>query len=953
MGNKVKIVIGGKDFSEHASYPVAVQKTLNDTLDTAQVEMKHLKIKDPFEPFTDVVLKIGGKTENFFVATDEVDEIVGIGLYNHMVTVIEYTKESERILMEAKAFTNPIIPDYTDGQSLANFEVYEEVTESADGSGHYVGNATASSGILSPILIGTDLVIPSITSIVPAGDYGIDPAETQIIKIYYSDSRIPIQYIQESGSYYYTDISGTLEYEGSFGASFNFEKEGFYSVWYRIFGASNGHYMDFVSPIISVSQPVSKEPYTIKNVIETLLSMCIPRRLGDPQKYFLYLTADQEKKISSTAPEFHFSNSRSLWENLREIGRYVHAIPRLEKSGYQTAVKFDDLGGTVYADMSTGHKIARRASYNISSYTSGLESLANNLINADDRAHGSIIEPYNNGWKSLRTASETARIQEGSSYIETAFPIEDKIKLSVYFEYNGNKYSGDITPYLFEKADYDLLLSSSGVYPTSKSYALYYTRGSQNIEGLWFKPNDEVISTLNSFGNYAIVNIICAATGCSTNIFKQITYPDICFRVTYIPTVSARVHNFDPHTSRFCGYLADNQAANKLSAKSLGENMQGQLAMLPTSTESVSYLFRDYDKIPKVGNLFDQYNYISSETIRIYPNFCEAQIDLSTGYNEQGAFVEIPSKFRQFEIPAGETRYTVLDEFCYFSEHYEDDDSDTICGDIIKSSVADVLDGIGNRPSLNITLAEVDTSADDGTVIASGILLPVMSLAIGNSLYFGFGFADNFSAGNQSETGGSEYRMNQAVPYGDKFYGMADRLSFSLLYNANSVSIVHEAHDWPVKSPSMISGTVAATTGEKPLLWYKDSADAGNIAYQLHMMTDSGYIIGTALAQHCTSIRSEPEEEPSVLYVFGHRIHELTGTTDTSDALGTGYSFKATTQDTAGNITGYKITLTVPQNPEGVKAWAIIKAGEFLLGKNSENVPPEIYLNFRREIKEI
>lgn len=953
MGNKVNIIIGGQDFSGHASYPIAVQKTLNDTLDTAQVELKNLKIKDPFEPFTDVVLKIGGKTENFFVAIDEVDEIVGIGLYNHMVTVIEYTKESERILMEAKAFTNPIVPNYTEGQSLADFEVYEEITESADGSGHYVGNATASSGILSPILIGTDWEIPSITSIVTPGDYGLDPAETQIIKIYYSDSRIPIQYIQESGSYYYTDISGTLEYEGSFGASFNFAKEGFYSVWYRIFGASNGHYMDFVSPIISVSQPVRKEPYTVKNVIETLLSMCIPRRLGDPQKYFLYLTADQEKKFFATAPEFHFSNSRSLWENLREIGRYVHAIPRFEKSGHQTAVKFDDLGGTVYADMSTGRKIARRASYNISSYTSGLESLANNLINADDISQGSIIEPYNNGWKSLRTASETARIQEGSSYIETAFPIEDKVKLSVYFKYNGKEYSGDITPYLFEKSDYDLLLSSSGVYPTSKSYALYYTRGSQNIEGLWFKPNDEIISTLNSFENYAIVNIICAATGCSTSIFKQITYPDICFRVTYIPTVSARVHNFDPQATGFCGFLADNQAANKLSAKSLGENMQGQLAMLPTSSESVSYLFRDYDKIPKVGNLFDQYNYISSETIRIYPNFCEAQIDLSTGYNEQGAFVEMPSKFRQFEIPAGETRYTVLDEFCYFSDHYEDDDSDTICGNIIKSSVADALDGVGNRPSLNITMAEVDTSADDGTVIASGILLPVMSLAIGNSMYFGFCFADNYSAGNQSITGGSKYRMNQAVPYADKYYGMADRLSFSLLYNAKSSSIVQEAHAWPVKSSSMISGTVAATTGEKPLLWYKDSADAGNVAYQLHMMTDSGFIIGTALAQHCTSIRSEPEAEPAELYVFGHRIHELTGTTDTSDAIGTGYSFKATTQDTAGNITGYKITLTVPQKPAGVKAWAIIKAGEFLLGQNSENVPTEIYLNFRREIKEI
>ena len=115
--NKVRVSIGGQDFTKFATIPLTVQNTLNDTLDSAQVSLRNMKRAEPFEPMTDAVLTVNGVDTAYKVAGDEVLEVFGAGLYSHTVTLIEYTKEAERLLMEAKAFTRPKVPDYSDGQT--------------------------------------------------------------------------------------------------------------------------------------------------------------------------------------------------------------------------------------------------------------------------------------------------------------------------------------------------------------------------------------------------------------------------------------------------------------------------------------------------------------------------------------------------------------------------------------------------------------------------------------------------------------------------------------------------------------------------------------------------------------------------------------------------------------------------------------------------------------------
>lgn len=939
--NKVRVSIGGQDFTKFATVPLTLQNTLNDTLDSAQVSLHNMKKSEPFEPMTDAVLTVNGVDTAYKVAGDEVLEVFGAGRYSHTVTLIEYTKEAERLIMEAKAFTRPKIPDYSDGQTDVTVYLWEEDTALGT-DGTLIGSDT-SSAFASPILKGGGAVaIPAISGILEntLAGYGTNAeANYWHITVFRSESPQNVASMEQAGSLVYTsDSSQTTERE-----AIDLSESGFY--YFRYNYRNDSKYYSAMWQVSVVANPVARDPYTVRKVVDTLLTVCEPLRVGDDPRYRLEVKAGQMAVFSQDAPEFHFSNSRTLWENLREVGKYIHAIPRLVPRVGYTAVQFDELGGNQNADTSKGRRVSGSVSWDISTYASGLETMAANLITAENDAQSTICEPFGKGWKSLRTASETARIQEGSAHIETAYPIESVSRVLVYFQYGGKVYQGDITPYVFEKADYDLLSSYTGQYPNSKCFALYYARGSQNISGLWYKPNDEVVSSLNAFQNYAIANVCTAATGCSLNIFKQLTYPDICVRVEYIPTVTARIHAYKPDAESGGGFLSDGQAANRLSAKALGEHLRGQLAMLPSASRSCAWLFKDAGSIPEPGKLIDG-QYISVVTSRIYPAYCEVQIDTVKGYNELGTYVELPTAFRQYEIPDSLERFTVLDEFVYISESPEADEADTICSEQLKAAVADALDGVTGTIARRVSLASVTTTDDAGAVIAADVLCPVMSLSVGNAVCFSFRMQDNYSAGNQSAKGGKQYRMTQAVPYGDKYYGTAERLKFALYASATSTGVIAGAHAFPATdSASIALGEAMASTGANPLKWYKDSAEVGNVSYQLHAMTRDGFIIGDMMMAHCSAVRAVDETESPVLYYYAEELNPLTGTNGTETVLG-----KADSVGAVSDSDGWRISCVTVEPPEGFKSWAIKRGGDFLIGKNSGIVPKNIYLNFKRRI---
>jgi hypothetical protein len=232
----------------------------------------------------------------------------------------------------------------------------------------------------------------------------------------------------------------------------------------------------------------------------------------------------------------------------------------------------------------------------------------------------------------------------------------------------------------------------------------------------------------------------------------------------------------------------------------------------------------------------------------------------------------------------------------------------------------------------------VTTYAKDGNPItADSVALPVISLALGTSLYFGWRFEDNFAAGSKSSAGAKGYRVQDYVPYGDPFYAQAHSVGFGLLTVLKAPESLSSAHGLPEVTET-IGGTVMASTGDHPVLWHKDSADAGCLSYQLHYVTNDDLIIGDGIAYHCSAVRQSQMASAANIYFYKHRINQLTGTTDESNYIAT---YPISVDETYRKI-------TYDGSPEGFESWAIIKGGRFMLGKNTREAPKEIYFNFKR-----
>ena len=944
MRNKAynNITINSVDYSNYLRLPLMVQKSLDEQLDFAVVELFNTPIKEPFKPFSAV--SVGSM--DFILSDDQVQEYVGTGLYKHTITLIEETKEAERIICGAKAFTNPLVRDYTEGAAIIYGWQIEYASDTDDALQRVVAGPIKGRYHRSPVDEDQTIYL----------DFGAENnpnAPYWTYDLFYNPTSSPIKWI-EYGKLF--EIVGKkvqrLAYDHP---AFEPDGLGRYPVGgllydYDMTDPETGYYMFRLSKysesggtptfsvcgeMVVVNKAKQKQPYTIEQVINILLSTAEPLRDElDAPRYTLSYTEKQAEKMRQNAPEFHFSNGRSLWENLREIGRYIHAIPRL----IGNTLVFDDLGDTEYADLSNGRPIAKTSAYSIGDYTAGLESFANNLVNIDDEDDGSISEPWDAGFVTMRAASEEARIEEGTGIVKLHFPIEKVIKVEIgAFEYGGDTYQpADITPYLFEKSEYDLLYTASGPYPDSRTFAIYYTKGGTQIEGFWYKAADSGSAIIDSFEQYSLVNIIERATGVNTGYFSQLDYTNLTFRVTYIPSINARLRQYKPtYSGAFPSLVAYNQSANKLSARAFGENLRGQLAMMANTTDTVMYMFPRLDDVPRAGTLYDHDRYISSIACRVYPDFVIAQMALSVGYNELGAYVETNNAIRQFEIPASEDRYVILDEFCFIGEKGIDDLNTAATG--LKEQV---LRAFSSDSPCDVSLALVNTYDEGGGRINDVTLaLPTMSLAIGNSLYFGFRFEDNFSAGSQSVDGGEQYRYQEHVPYGDAFYSRARAIDFKLVTGAQITGDIEDAANALPEASGLSTGTEMVNVSPYPLIVEKDSADALCITYQMHFMSKD-YIIGDGLAYHCPAIRKKAGGGQAYIYFYDHRINQLTGTTDTDDYIA---RYPVYSDDKKIYHDG---------SPSGFASWAIIKDGKFMLGKNTDKLTNEIYFTFKRRLNE-
>lgn len=954
---KFKISINGTDFTSNVTYPVNYSDLLDESLDQAFIQMR--TTEKEFNILSDVhIVIIDGTgeqlTKDYIISRDKAIEIpIGSGIYKHEIELIERTKLLEGFIVDSISFNNVLAKNI----SPSNVTPIEQLKEETP-LGFEIDEVDT---YTSPKEYLTSFTIKSqyeMLSTYYMTQFGGNPTSEQILRPAYYDNKTFALEIYVNNKLFKT-ISNIYE-----GYTFNSLPYGNITIFYGFSFTNGGLYNIIYSYTFRVVNTSNIPNWTIASVIDRVLDLAEPLRynkttgIKDTPRYKLNEAQHEEFDLIES-PEFAFT-SDTLREILNKIGEKLHAMPRL----IGNEIYYDKYGGTEYATVASGallkdcnQCVYKESEYSLDDYATGLDSTVDNLVNK--LSHSTLIEPYANGYKTVRSETGYIRVTDENMIIETEYPIYDVSKLEVGFMYAGQAFTvkTDITSYVYEYAQYENL---SSVY-NGKSYALYFTQGENNIKGLNFKDPNTIDDSLN---NYSIINIILeAAQGISGFDRKNIEYPGISFRISYTPIYTARIQqnktyyieNSKPFRKVY------NQGSNLIETRYYGENLKGTIARIGNKQRKLTYVFKNIKSIPKAGQLFDDDLYISSVNVSINPEHISVTIDLSENWNMLSQYIGIDSKKRYYEVSEKQavTRISNYTDYILISNEpkpfgasffNEQDFYAYILGTLTK-------DYIDYRKS-KISFVKAYGQRVDGTNLPT-IILPVIASAFGNAMVFTFKYADSYSAGNTV----SEIHMfdingyyQNGCEYCDA-YGRMEYLNFDFYdnginpqtYGASKVigmnlpltSSMLEINDGNITDPTEnIKGAI--TTGNMPIVYRKNSTEIPNINYQIEFVTDDrNIIIGSAFAKNCQLV-SGYLGHTIKFYILPNKINKFIEKIDLKGAkevvidpnynetdvyIGLGFI--------TGDIAERSNELTITNNLTG-QAWAVVDTttNELLFGSN-------------------
>lgn len=970
--NKYSVTINGVDYTKYAVYPLKWGNLLDERLDEAYVTLKFVpkSLQDgAFRPLSLVKIVISNmpdtdqdseqeevfgidqnlnqithrltQTTNkrFLVARDTVyNNPIGGSFDTHELYIIEETKFLEAFICDTLTFRNALLNRFGQSYQAVYIDDYQNIAP-YDRRSQPVPT-TPSTGLQNPIYASSAFVAPSINTAAASlltylQQNNTNVYKVEVVPLVNEPSGVPVDE-------YETKLTVTNGDETSstttFSSTITIDNPApLITVSYVIGilltlndGTTRYYVYQFHYNLNSVTNRKPLKKWTVTDVVtrccelaEPLLSIETPRFAMDGVSYDAttgdinaYTANSQAAKYDKViAPEFSMTKS-TLREQLQQVGGFIHAEPRLVDG----KIYFDKYGGTEMSRISQKQYIGDTQTQSIDEFCTELDSTADNLVNRLNYAQGVVIEPYADGARSVRTEQTNIRIDETNGIVETALPISDVEKLECAVPTNeaGDTYSDwrDITSFIYEDSDYNNLSSYDVNVNGSKAYALYWERNARNIKGLFFK-NENAINAV--FSNYAIYNIMLACgVKMNTGTNKASNYPRIKFRISYIPTYTARVRtnkslviDGKPRT------LAYNQGANSVETQYYGENLKGVVARLGNVERTLTYKLTWLTDIPKAGQLFDEHNYISAVSVEMYATYFKVTIGLSRDFNRLSEYIGISSEYRQYQVSetAVYNRESVLEEFAVITtDANKTSDSTRMYRGI--SYLAETF--VPTDKSINklLTYALVKTTDKSKNATLAQVLLPLIASSFGNTISFRFAFKDNYSAGQKSvktiKDGNTVYYA-EYVPYTD-YYGKFYYLNFKL-----STTGTFDAFDIPEANYNAV---VPAPIGGTNIRYRKDNAEIPAVNYQLSFVTDDDtIIIGSALARssvlinNITQIPAAPH-----IYGFTNRLPLFDEQIDVTDAIDLG----VLELNEGDGIYDTAISFNAKSTAQAIEAWAII-----------------------------
>lgn len=919
--------------------------TLDETLDEGKINLVCTERSRALPPFTKIRITISeSNPDGTYEKVGEINRVVGTVhgvkrrfvkpyLFNWDIQTLEETKQLEREICRSMTSTNYLRKDYGNGKfelEMPNFYWLSEVVKDFE---------------LTPTQLTPDLYGPISSKELP---YEI---QVPIYRLFYKIPNRPaghymngyIGVISPNGDKQEFGIYGLQPTDPTPDIKYQLTESGTYT-FYIDYVYSAGRAWRAETKIGVFANITPRKDPTITSVCERLLSAGITRREGVEQQKYTLDPVFAEKYKDVPAPEFSFTR-QTLFEALLTVGGYIHAIPRLNGN----VVTFDELGGDDEIDMTKFPKqVYCDKTITINDFTSALDSPAQNLLNTQDRVGGAITE-LGNDYITVRAEQGEVIISADTAIIRTSLPINQIVKLECGFIDGRSEPVGDMTAYVYEAAEYDVLSSFwDSAYPYSKGYALRYAQGDNKITGLQTKLQYPT-NIESDLANPAIINIIRALTGVK---IASTDMKNLAFRVTYVPIVTSRVTQRKPYGSpdganNGAGWdntLFYNQGGNVVESSFYGDKMKGAIARLGNEVEQRTYDFYHYSQLPKCGQKLDGM-YIARVDAEYDITRIRATLTLTKDFNMLSQYVGLNSNYRLYDISEKQS----VESFINYSENIYVGDAESLLGKTpmfwgIDSIVKTLNHTGGNR----IHIAKIDAKDRDGNAIGKPVLLPVMAFGFGNSLAFTCSMHDNYGAGFQNSAEfevDSKYKgVQRLVPYGDGL-GELETMSVEMHVTGwNPTAADQQPGGRANLYPAYVDGLPASNrapirTGNNDLIIQKDSREQLGFAYQAHYVANRETIVLGPSLTYSNVLVAEPKSTKFNLYFFDRELNMLDKVIDLSNAFNAGTNYTATA---ALNFTA-QISGIVNTQDKTFKSWGIVEVaddnatqGTLFIGENVE-----------------
>lgn len=917
--NRLKVLIDGTDYTNHVPFPFKWSALLDEQLDEAALELMRVPIEN-FEPLLDVVVKVWNDsdetrviTHNMLVANDEAHEIPpGSGKYNHTLYLIEETKYLEGFYVRSHGYV-----DAKNGND-------KTIQVSPGLTNDFVKLNLNFTKLTSPIAPG-NTSIPNCSGIMQ-WEGTIDFKNQCKIEVYQGAIKI-----------YDSAARGDDAVNGNINVTLS---AGNVMIVYSIVATTAALIDGCAIYSLSVTTHNSFNKWTARSVIERALILAEPLRKSDCPRFWLNPTQAAEfEKIE--VPEFQFTQS-NLREILQGIGQYVHGEPRLK--GHE--IYYDMYGSSEQTEPYSVYA-AKEVSRTLDRYTTNIDSSVGNLFNSLGYAKGVFIEPFAGAALSMRCETMYARIEDSNMIFATKFGINSVEKFEYYDDTNNKFY--DITPYVFEFADYNQMSSFSANYPYSKAYALYYTQGESGIRGFNFKQENQFSPALEK---YAIVNILTVVLGNDPDISL---YPKMQFRITYQAFMPARVQQSKSLiVAKKHFTTAYNQGQNVVESRYYGENLKGVIARLGNVDKVVTVVKQGLPIIPKVGTLYDDDYYISTVAVEVQPQTTKITLALSQDFNRYSAYVSLDRQKRQYEI----SEKAAYESMLSYRDYAIIGDNATAYGDAL-TKINKVVEFMQYPQDTNkpVTLLKTKGVDVDGNNLQE-VALPCQPASMGNSIVFISGYKDNYSAGDNvfaHEIGAVVKTQNffqQGVPYSD-FFGNIEKLHLEYYTGGKAIGEDNEfnlASTLPAANYLLPDDSPLITTGDNPLWVKKGSTEILGINYQIDFVSNRrSIVIGSGFAKYCSLVNGYNDSEIS-LVLLKNRLNKFERTVKFTEADKRTFPKFTILDEPRASFNAYTLT----QSDGNIKAWAVVKGDELLFGENKaysvgDNIFANLYITMAHD----